>query len=129
MIAPTSSTEENPEKGGGLIRALVVVAASTCIVLVFSVLVISQRNPYISTTVKLQGSDIKGNQLFRINCAGCHGINGQGLVGPNLHGVSTRRKDPTLIKQIISGKTPPMPSFQMDPQSMSDLISYLHTLD
>ncbi len=129
MTSPTSSTEENPEKGGGLIRALIVVAASTCILLVFSVLVISQRNPYINATVKLQGSEIKGNQLFRINCAGCHGIDGQGLVGPNLHGVSSRRKDSTLIKQIIGGKTPPMPSFQMDPQSMSDLISYLHTLN
>ena len=33
-----------------------------------------------------------------------------------------------LVHQIISGDTPPMPSFQIEPQSMADLIAYLHKI-
>ena len=33
-----------------------------------------------------------------------------------------------LIHQIVSGDTPPMPSFQMEPQSMADLLAHLHNL-
>ena len=32
------------------------------------------------------------------------------------------------INQVIKGLTPPMPSFEMEPQSMADLLSYLHSL-
>jgi hypothetical protein len=42
--------------------------------------------------------------------------------------VSQRKNDSALIQQVISGKTPPMPSFQPDPQSMADLLAYLHEL-
>ncbi|MFM9071884.1 MAG: c-type cytochrome, partial [Cyanobium sp.] len=34
-----------------------------------------------------------GGNLFRLNCAGCHGLAAQGLVGPNLHGVVQRKSD------------------------------------
>jgi hypothetical protein len=37
-------------------------------------------------------------------------------------------RDPALIHQIVSGDTPPMPSFQMEPASMADLLSHLHNL-
>ena len=60
-------------------------------------------------------------------CAiGCHGIGGQGLVGPNLQGVSTRLSDPQIIQQVVSGKTPPMPRFEIEPQEMADLLAHLH---
>ncbi len=103
-------------------------AAFTCILLVLSVLIISQRDPYVVETLKLTGSEESGAQLFRINCAGCHGISAQGLVGPKLRGISDRKRDSKLIKQIISGQTPPMPSFEMDTQSMSDILAHLHSL-
>ncbi len=85
-------------------------------------------DPFVNATLKIDGSKSNGAQLFRINCAGCHGISAQGLVGPNLRSISDRNKDSKLIKQIVSGKTPPMPSFEMDPKSMADLLSYLHSL-
>ena len=75
-----------------------------------------------------EGDVARGAELFRINCAGCHGLAGQGLVGPSLQGVSNQLKDPALVHQIISGETPPMPSFEMEPQSMADLLAYLRTL-
>ena len=65
---------------------------------------------------------------YSASTAGCHGLAGQGLVGPKLVGITDQRKDPVLVHQIISGETPPMPSFQIEPQSMADLLVYLHDL-
>jgi mono/diheme cytochrome c family protein len=69
-----------------------------------------------------------GGRLFRLNCAGCHGLAAQGLVGPNLHGVDRRKNDRQLIQQVVSGRTPPMPRFQPEPQAMADLLAFLHSL-
>ena len=88
----------------------------------------SRQDPYTRSSLDLQGDQERGSKLFLINCAGCHGIAGQGLVGPNLHGVSRRNGDSALIQQVVSGRTPPMPKFQPDPQAMADLLAHLHTL-
>ena len=127
-IAAESASADSADRGRGLIAALVVSAATACVVLVLWVLGNAQRDPYIKASLELQGAVDHGGQLFRINCAGCHGLAGQGLVGPSLQGVSNNVKDPALVHQIISGETPPMPSFEMEPQSMADLLAYMHTL-
>lgn len=114
----------------GLIGALVLLAAMASILLVLlGALPAARSDPYTRSTLQLAGSEERGGQLFMINCAGCHGIAAQGLVGPNLHGVASRRNDRQLIQQVVSGRTPPMPRFQPDPQAMADLLAYLHTLE
>ena len=130
IAAESASADANDssDRSRGLIAALVVSAATACVVLVLWVLGSAQQDPYIKASLELQGAVDHGGQLFRINCAGCHGLAGQGLVGPQLQGVSNQLKDPVLVHQIISGETPPMPSFEMEPQSMADLLAYLHTL-
>jgi hypothetical protein len=85
-------------------------------------------DPYMRATLALQGSAGDGGRLFRLNCAGCHGLAAQGLVGPNLHGVAHRKNDRQLIQQVVSGRTPPMPRFQPEPQAMADLLAFLHLL-
>jgi len=70
----------------------------------------------------------KGERLFRVNCVGCHGISAQGLLGPDLHEVSFHLSEKEIINQIMQGRTPPMPSFQMEPQKMADLLAYLNSL-
>jgi mono/diheme cytochrome c family protein len=113
----------------GLISALVLLAAVCVSVLVLLVVLPAARSdPYTRSTLQLNGSAEQGEQLFLINCAGCHGIAAQGLVGPNLHGVDGRKNDRQLIQQVVSGRTPPMPRFQPDPEAMADLLAYLHTL-
>ncbi len=87
------------------------------------------RDPYVRTAVSLKGSEEKGSRLFRMNCAGCHGLEAQGLLGPNLQQVTNRRTDAELVKQVISGRTPPMPRFQLEEQEMADLLAYLHNLE
>jgi len=126
-LTRSEAIEESPRRHG-LITALVALALAAGIVLITLVAGASQRDPYVRSSLALHGDQDHGSKLFLINCAGCHGIAAQGVVGPNLHGVSQRKHDPALIQQVISGKTPPMPSFQPDPQSMADLLAYLHEL-
>ncbi len=79
--------------------------------------------------MKLSGSSDNGGKIFKINCVGCHGISAQGLLGPDLHSVKQRLSQKKIINQIVKGRTPPMPSFEIEPQSMADLLAYLHTLE
>ena len=88
----------------------------------------TRLDPYSKATLALNGDVQHGAQLFRINCAGCHGLAGQGLLGPTLKGITERAGDAQLIHQIVSGETPPMPSFQMEPKAMADLLAHLHQL-
>ena len=119
--------DEEPRKRG-LITALVVLAVVALVAMSALVASANSRDPYVTSSLEKVGDQEHGSKLFLINCAGCHGIAAQGVVGPNLHGVSQRKNDSALIQQVIGGKTPPMPSFQPDPQSMADLLAYLHEL-
>ena len=87
-----------------------------------------ENNNYIIKTLELSGSLKEGDNLFKLNCVGCHGITARGLVGPDLHSITMRLNDSEIIKQVIEGVTPPMPSFEIDPQNMSNLLTYLHSL-
>lgn len=120
-----------PSIGGRftLAKALLLVAlAALVLVLLLGWLPAQRSDPYTRATLALQGSDGNGGKLFRLNCAGCHGLAAQGLVGPNLHGVVHRKNDRQLIQQVVSGRTPPMPRFQPEPQAMADLLAFLHSL-
>jgi len=88
-----------------------------------------ENNKYIIETLELNGSAEEGDALFKINCVGCHGITARGLVGPDLHSITQRLNDKDIIKQVTGGQTPPMPSFEIDPVNMSNLLKYLHSLE
>jgi mono/diheme cytochrome c family protein len=88
-----------------------------------------ESNKYIIETLALNGSAKKGDALFKMNCVGCHGITARGLVGPDLHSITQRLNDKEIIKQVTGGLTPPMPSFEIDPVNMSNLLKYLHSLE
>lgn len=124
-----SPSEESPPRSRRLLALLALVAGLA--VLVFSLVVLLpglHSDPYTRATLHLRGDVGNGGRLFRLNCAGCHGLAAQGLVGPNLHGVAQRKNDRQLIQQVVSGRTPPMPRFQPDPQTMADLLAFLHSL-
>ena len=87
------------------------------------------EEPFISETLSIQGEALTGSKLFKINCVGCHGISAQGFVGPDLHEVTNELSDKKIINQVIRGLTPPMPSFEIDPHSMADLLAYMHSLN
>ena len=87
-----------------------------------------ENSNYILKTLELSGSIKEGDTLFKMNCVGCHGITARGLVGPDLNSITQRLNDKEIIKQVVEGLTPPMPSFEIDPQNMSNLLTYLHSL-
>ena len=87
-----------------------------------------ENNKYIIETLELNGSAKEGYALFKMNCVGCHGITARGLVGPDLHSITQRLNDKEIIKQVTGGLTPPMPSFEIDPINMSNLLKFLHSL-
>ena len=51
-------------------------------------------------SIEYVGSAEKGEEIFQGNCAGCHTIGKGNLVGPDLSGVTIRREENWLIKQI-----------------------------
>ncbi len=114
-----------------LIRRIAIVAVA--LVLVMSAIVVSFHvmrvsDPYFQSILSLNGDSARGHAIFEINCAGCHGVEAAGLVGPSLQHVSQRKSKIGLIEQVTSGETPPMPKFQPHPQEMADLLSYLQQL-
>ena len=88
-----------------------------------------KQDPFITETLSIQGEDLSGSKLFKINCVGCHGISAQGFVGPDLHEVTQEMSDKKIVNQVIRGLTPPMTSFEIDPESMADLLAYMHSLN
>jgi len=85
-------------------------------------------SPYLQEVLTLSGNLNRGKAIFQANCGVCHGLNGQGNIGPNLATVSQRKSRIQLIEQVIGGKTPPMPKFQPNVQDMADLLVYLESL-
>ena len=88
-----------------------------------------KQDPFITETLSIQGEALSGSKLFKVNCVGCHGISAQGFVGPDLHDATKVMSDKKIINQVIQGLTPPMPSFEIEPQSMADLLEYMHSLN
>lgn len=111
----------------GLALAIFVLLLAVLIALI-SMYQIRYSDPYIRKVLTLNGDAVQGHAIFQMNCATCHGTYAGGLVGPDLHNISDRKSRVGLIKQVVSGKTPPMPQFQPSTQEMADLLSYLETL-
>lgn len=95
---------------------------------IFGVQMVRASDPYVKSVLTLKGDLVQGHAIFQINCAGCHGLEADGRVGPSLQAVSKRKSHYGLIRQVISGETPPMPKFKPNPQEMADLLSYLESL-
>jgi cytochrome c553 len=110
-----------------LLQLAVAIAVSIGISII-GIHLVQVSDPYIQNVFSQKGDLVQGHAIFQMNCAGCHGWEGAGSVGPSLQGVSKRKSRFGLIDQVTSGKTPPMPQFQPDAQEMADLLSYLESL-
>jgi len=88
-----------------------------------------ENNKYIIETLELNGTAEDGYALLKIILVGLNGLTARGLVSPDLHSITQRLNDKEIIKQVTGGLTPPMPSFEIDPVNMSNLLKYLHSLE
>jgi len=118
------------DKENSVQRIVVIVMAVFVVLLMLTIgILVSQRmEPYARDVLALKGNPVQGRAIFQMNCAGCHGFQADGRVGPSLLNVSSRKSKVSIIHQVTSGQTPPMPQFQPSPQEMADLLSYLETL-
>ena len=90
-------------------------------------------------------SDV-GEEIFQSNCAGCHTIGKGNSVGPDLSGVTIRREENWLIRQIkdpdglVEEKDPvalqlleefnmPMVALGLSDEEIKEIILYLKNLD
>ncbi len=110
-------------------RIFLLSAATVAFLILFWRMGDFKQDPFITETLSINGEALSGSKLFKINCVGCHGISAQGLVGPDLHEATQEMSDKKIINQVIRGLTPPMPSFEIEPQSMADLLAYMHSLN
>lgn len=108
----------------GLLFAIVLAVS----IIVFGLYELHTPDPYVQDVLSIHGDAEQGKAIFMMNCSSCHGITASGEVGPSLLKVSDRRSATSIIYQITSGKTPPMPKFQASPSEMADLLSFLKTL-
>ena len=114
-----------------LIQRLALMILATLFTVLLTVLGIHQVRasaPYVRDVLAIQGDAVQGHAIFLMNCAGCHGAEAAGRVGPSLREVSKRKSKVSMIHQVTSGQTPPMPQFQPSSQEMADLLSYLARL-
>ena len=87
-----------------------------------------------------------GEEIFQSNCAGCHTIGKGNSVGPDLSGVTIRREENWLIRQIkdpdglVEEKDPvalqllkeynmPMVALGLSDEEIKEIILYLKNLD
>lgn len=112
----------------GRIAFLILAVVLAILAAIFAVNMVRTSDPYIKTVLSKTGNPAQGHAIFQINCAGCHGLEATGSVGPSLQAVSKRKSRYGLIHQVIGGETPPMPKFQPSAEEMADLLSYLETL-
>ncbi len=88
-----------------------------------------------------------GQEIFQENCAACHSIGKGKLVGPDLAGVTSRREESWLNRQIkdpeglIAEKDPiviqlmkeagnvPMPQLELSDAEVASVISYLKSTE
>jgi mono/diheme cytochrome c family protein len=77
------------------------------------------------------GDPDRGREIFRTNCATCHGATGvEGGVGPSLRGESARKDDEATIAWI-EHPLPPMPTLYPSPltrDEVSDVAAYVQRL-
>ena len=97
-------------------------------------------------SIEYVGSAEKGEEIFQSNCAGCHTIGKGTLVGPDLSGVTIRREENWLIRQIkdpdglVEEKDPvalqllkeynmPMVALGLSDEEIKEIILYLKNFD
>ena len=119
-----SSGNRSVQRSVWVVIGLLLTIAAT----VWGLFLVHPTDPYVDSVLALTGDAGRGREIFKLNCATCHGFEAAGEVGPDLRDVSERKSRVALIEQVISGQTPPMPQFQPGKKDMADLLSFLETL-
>jgi mono/diheme cytochrome c family protein len=89
------------------------------------------------TTTTLMADIVKGEEVYKANCAICHTINGGRAMGPDFNIVSyTRRaeqiaqyaKDPYSLYREFGYSANAMPTLPLEEQEFKDVAEYISSL-
>jgi mono/diheme cytochrome c family protein len=128
LLNPLKREQPSTERVMTQVALLILSALFAVLVTILAVYQIRYSDPYVQDVLSLNGDPVRGHAIFQMNCSSCHGLYANGLVGPSLHNISDHKSRVSLIHQVTSGQTPPMPQFQPGPQEMADLLEYLESL-
>ncbi len=74
----------------------------------------------------------QGRRIYRGNCAACHGLTGQGRIGPphNHTGSTWENADGELMSIVLEGRNRRMPAFQeqLTEAEIDSVLTYIKTM-
>ncbi|HEY6324975.1 MAG TPA: c-type cytochrome [Candidatus Cybelea sp.] len=84
---------------------------------------------FVAPKASTAGDANAGAQLVQVEgCAGCHGAQFRGGLGPALYGIE-HRLSAVQIASHIKNPTAPMPSYGFTDTQIADIVAYLSGLD
>jgi len=89
---------------------------------------VEHRSAALAATATASPEVLKsGQKLFAANCAACHGANGEGGAGPNLHGIAARKSlDQTIaFIESPSGGMPKLYPATLTAAQVRDVATYI----
>ncbi len=123
------STTGPPANAATSIEAIAAVPLGDLAGAAESTLAMSMPNPYRDNPEAVQ----QGHELFvRMNCAGCHGYDATGGMGPNLTDTYWRYggTPATIFKSIYEGRPQGMPAWNqsLPPDEIWKIVAYIESL-
>jgi cytochrome c oxidase cbb3-type subunit III len=110
----------------------VLCAASTAAVLSASLLAQTRATPQRPARPAISSDAVEGRRVFDAQCAWCHGNEGDGGMGPNLHGGLRHATTRASIVEIITNGIPgtDMPGFRspLTERSIRQTAAYVQSL-
>lgn len=69
----------------------------------------------------------KGKRVFQRNCTVCHGLRGEGGLGPPLQGIAKRLSPEDITRQLVEprGSMPRLYPSPIDDRALADLQAFL----
>lgn len=121
-VAPTGRTRSARSTGSRLLTfaALAVVVLGTAATTACS-----------SATVPTDPTLAKGQEVFNMNCAACHGTGGGGRTGPRLVGIADRMTEEQGIDKIangVAGTAMPAWSDRLSAEEIDAVAAYTRSL-
>jgi mono/diheme cytochrome c family protein len=78
-----------------------------------------------TTILDLDGDAVNGADVYDAECAACHGLNGEGNIGPSMAASVASNDEGQLVDVMLTGADG-MPDFaDLSDQDIADLVTYL----
>ena len=117
-----------------LSKAVVVVEAIVAVAVVVTVVMLFANSPTAPPAAPAEAvtaaGGIDGAALYGASCAGCHGGDGSGGLGPPLTTVAEKFEDPADQVLVVTAGRGNMPAFgeRLTPEEIAAVVEYTRTV-